>query len=133
VLRRTSTVFNLHSQKTDTYEGGLLEEILRKTGTLNSEHLREPVMEFYVIAESADGNRVVFSLAELDSGIIGSNILVADTMDGAPLSEREGLFKIVVSHEITSSALDSHAAIQHRRSCARAVPSPFIRIRRDSL
>jgi len=39
------------------------------------------------VAEGADGYRVVFSLAELDSGIADSEVLVADTMDGAPLGE----------------------------------------------
>jgi len=38
-------------------------------------------------------------LAEIDSGILDSEIIVADTMDGAPLSEKEGPFKIVAPHE----------------------------------
>ena len=42
------------------------------------------------MAEGADGYRVVFSLAELDSGIADSEVLVADTMDGAPLGDKQG-------------------------------------------
>ena len=52
-----------------------------------------------VIAEADDGYRVVFSLAELDSGIIESEVIVADTMDGAPLPEKLGPFRLVVPCE----------------------------------
>jgi len=76
-----------------------LEEILRKAGVPNGEHLRGAAMATYVMAEATDGYRVVFSLAELDSGILDSGIIVADTLDGAPLSEKEGPFKIVAPHE----------------------------------
>ena len=97
--RKTLSVVNPHSQKKETYEGVPLEEILRKAGVPNGEHLRGAAMATYIVAEAADGYRVVFSLAELDSGILDSDVIVADTMDGAPLSEKEGPFKIVAPHE----------------------------------
>jgi DMSO/TMAO reductase YedYZ molybdopterin-dependent catalytic subunit len=56
-------------------------------------------MATYVLAEGADGYRVVFSLAELDSGILDSEVIVADTMDGAPLGTNQGPFRIVAPHE----------------------------------
>ena len=56
-------------------------------------------MATYVLAEAADGYRVVFSLAELDSGILDSEVIVADTMDGAPLGEKQGPFRLVAPHE----------------------------------
>jgi molybdopterin-dependent oxidoreductase-like protein protein len=56
-------------------------------------------MATYVIAEAEDGYRVVFSLAELDSGILESDVIVADTMDGAPLAAKEGPFRLVAPHE----------------------------------
>lgn len=52
-------------------------------------------MATLVLAEAADGYRVVFSLAELDSGILESEIIVADTVDGAPLSAQQGPFRLV--------------------------------------
>jgi len=42
-------------------------------------------MTSYVVAEAEDGYRVVFALAELDSGFLDSEVVVADTMDGAPI------------------------------------------------
>lgn len=93
------TVVNPHNKKTEVYEGVLLEELLRKAGVAQGEHLRGPAMASYVVAEAEDGYRVVFSLAELDSGILDSEVIVADTMDGANLAEKEGPFKIVAPHE----------------------------------
>jgi hypothetical protein len=65
----------------------------------NGEHLRGAAMATYVVAEASDNYRVVFSLAELDSVILENDIIVADTLDGAPLPEKEGPFKIVAPHE----------------------------------
>jgi len=56
-------------------------------------------MANYVIAEAEGGYRVVFSLAELDSGILESEVIVADTIDGAPLSAQQGPFRLVAPHE----------------------------------
>ena len=42
---------------------------------------------------------MVFSLAELDSGIADSEVLVAGTMDGAPLGDKLGPFRLVAPHE----------------------------------
>jgi DMSO/TMAO reductase YedYZ molybdopterin-dependent catalytic subunit len=97
--RRTLSVVNPHSRKKETYEGVLLEEILRKAGVPSGQQMRGPAMAAYVLAEATDSYRVVFSLAELDSGVLENEIIVADTLDGAPLSEKEGPFKIVAPHE----------------------------------
>lgn len=97
--RKKLTVFNPHDKKTEGYEGVLLEELLRKAGVAQRENLRGPAMATYVLAEAADGYRVVFSLAELDSGILDSEVVVADSMDGAPLGEKQGPFRLVAPHE----------------------------------
>jgi hypothetical protein len=54
-------------------------------------------MATYVLAEATDGYRVVFSLGR--SGIIESEVIVADTLDGAALGAKEGPFKLVAPHE----------------------------------
>lgn len=56
-------------------------------------------MTTYVLVEAADDYRVIFSLAELDSGFLDSDVLLADTMDGAPLAPDQGPFKLVAPHE----------------------------------
>jgi DMSO/TMAO reductase YedYZ molybdopterin-dependent catalytic subunit len=97
--RKTLAVVNPHDKKTETYEGVLLEGLLQKAGVPHGEQLRGAAMAAYVIAEAADNYRVVFSLAELDSGILDSEVIVADTMDGAPLADKQGPFRLVAPHE----------------------------------
>lgn len=97
--RKTLSVVNPHNKKTETYEGVLLEELLHRAGVPQGEQLRGSSMATYVIAGAEDGYRVVFSLAELDSGILESEVIVADTMDGAPLGAKEGPFRLVAPHE----------------------------------
>jgi|SRR5215470_5642190 len=97
--RKTLSVVNPHSQKKEVYVGVPLEEILRKAGVPNGKHLGGSAMATVVAAEAADGYVVLFSLAELDSGILDSDVIVADTLDGAPLPEKEGPFKIVAPHD----------------------------------
>lgn len=56
-------------------------------------------MTTYVLATAADNYRVVFSLAELDSAFLDSDVLVAETLDGAPLGPKEGPLKLVAPRE----------------------------------
>ena len=97
--RKTLHAENSHDKKTEVYEGVPLEALLHKAGAPQGEDIRGPVMATYVIAEAEDGYRVVFSLAELDSGFLDSDVLVADTMDGAPLGPKQGPLKLVAPHE----------------------------------
>jgi DMSO/TMAO reductase YedYZ molybdopterin-dependent catalytic subunit len=97
--RKTLSVVNSHDKKTETYEGVLLEELLNRAGVAQGEKLPGALMATYVIAEAEDGYRVVFSLAELDSGILESDVIVADTLDGAPLAVKQGPLRLVASHE----------------------------------
>jgi DMSO/TMAO reductase YedYZ molybdopterin-dependent catalytic subunit len=97
--RKTLSVVNPHDKKKETYEGVALEELLRRAGATLDDQLRARAMATYVIAEGEDGYRVVFSLAELDSGILESEVIVADTMDGAPLLAQQGPFGLVAPHE----------------------------------
>ena len=65
--RKTLKVLNPHEKKTEVYEGVLLQVLLRRAGVPQGDGLRGATMAIYVLAEAADGYRVVFSLAELDS------------------------------------------------------------------
>lgn len=73
--RTTISATNTHEKKTETYEGVLLETLLQKAGVSHGEKLRGALMTTYVIAEAEDGYQVVFSLAELDSGFLDSEVL----------------------------------------------------------
>ena len=97
--RTTLHVTNPHEKKAELYEGVLLEELLRKAGVPHGEQLHGPLMATYVVAEAEDGYRVTFSVAELDSGILDSQVLVADTMDSGPIGPKFGPFRLVVPHD----------------------------------
>jgi hypothetical protein len=73
--------------------------LLQKAGAPQGDQIRGQWLASYVLVEAADNYRVVFSLAELDAGFLDSDVLVADTLDGAPLSADEGPFKLVAPHE----------------------------------
>jgi DMSO/TMAO reductase YedYZ molybdopterin-dependent catalytic subunit len=66
--RKTIHVMNLDEKREETYEGVLLETLLEKAGAPHGEQLCGQLMTSYVVAEGEDGYRVVFALAELDSG-----------------------------------------------------------------
>ena len=90
---------NSHTGKEETYEGAPLAELLRRAGLPQGESLRGAAMTAYIIAEGADGYRALFAAAELDSSFQDSDVIVADTLDGAPLTAHEGPLKLVAPHD----------------------------------
>jgi DMSO/TMAO reductase YedYZ molybdopterin-dependent catalytic subunit len=97
--RKTLHVENAHAKRTEVYEGVPLAALLQKAGVPQGEQVRGAAMATYVLVEAADDYHVVFSLVELDSSFLDSEVLMADTMDGAPLPPDQGPFKLVAPHE----------------------------------
>lgn len=97
--RKTVSVVNPHDKKAENYEGVLVEDVLKKAGVPQGEDLKGQLLATYLIFEAADGYRVAFSIAELDSGIVDSDVMVADTLDGAPLPPKQGPLRIVAPRE----------------------------------
>lgn len=97
--RKTLSVTNPHENKTEVYEGVLVEELLKRSGLPQGENLRGSALATYLVFEAEDGYRVVFSIAELDSGILDSGVIVADTVDGAALPSKQGPFRLIAPHE----------------------------------
>jgi DMSO/TMAO reductase YedYZ molybdopterin-dependent catalytic subunit len=77
------------------YDGVLVGEILKRAGATIGTEMRGAGIATYVVASATDGYQVVFSLAELDPAFTGSEILVADTLDGKPLVANQGPLRIV--------------------------------------
>ena len=97
--RKTLTVANPHDQKTEVYQGVTVEGLLKNAGMPQGEHLRGQSLATYVVFKAEDGYRVVFSIAELDSGIVDLDVIVADTMDGGAIPARVGPLRLVAPHE----------------------------------
>lgn len=81
------------------FEGVSGREVLKLAGAPLGKELRGANLAVYVVAEAADGYRVVYSLSEFDSGFKDATILVADKKDGKALSAEEGPLRIVVPGE----------------------------------
>jgi hypothetical protein len=56
-------------------------------------------MATYVQVDASDGYRVIFSLPEPDADFQDSEVIVADIMNGAPLDDKAGPFRIVAPHD----------------------------------
>jgi DMSO/TMAO reductase YedYZ molybdopterin-dependent catalytic subunit len=97
--RQTLVVMNEHEKKEETYQGVPLAEILKRAGVPQGTALRGPALAMYVRAEGADGYAAVFALAELDSSVQDSSVLVADTLGGQPMPEKLGPLRLVVPHD----------------------------------
>lgn|SRR5579863_2571163 len=92
----TLKVLDVHSGKTDVYEGVPLLTLLAKAGAPLGEKLRGKTMPTMVLAEATDGYRVAFALAELDAGLGDVRVLVADKVNGAPMDAEHGPWRLVV-------------------------------------
>jgi DMSO/TMAO reductase YedYZ molybdopterin-dependent catalytic subunit len=88
-----------HGQPPASYDGVALRDVLAKAGAPLGPALRGPALATYVLCAAADGYRVVFALAELDSAFTDDLVIIATRKDGQPLSAHEGPARIVAPGE----------------------------------
>lgn len=81
------------------YTGVSVQDILAKAGAPSGKELHGENMSKYLLARCTDGYQVLFSLAELDASIADKKVIIADTIDGKPLSESKGPLRIVAEGE----------------------------------
>lgn len=88
----------------ETWAGAPMIEILRAAGAPIGERLRGRNMAGYVVVIAEDGFRAVYALAEIDPGFSPQRrILVADSLDGQPLSGKFGNLRIANQGEAAFS------------------------------
>jgi DMSO/TMAO reductase YedYZ molybdopterin-dependent catalytic subunit len=97
-LPRASVTLSDHGKDT-SYEGVLLYDILKQAGAPLDSQLTGQALASYLLAEARDGYQVVYTLAEVDPAFTSNKIIIADTLDGKPLSETQGPFRLVVPQE----------------------------------
>ncbi|MFI4973703.1 MAG: molybdopterin-dependent oxidoreductase [Caulobacterales bacterium] len=85
---------------THTYEGPRLSVLLAKVGAPLGEALKGPEMSDVVLVTARDGYRVSLGLAEADPATHASAVILADRMDGAPIGEAQGPFRLVVEGDL---------------------------------
>ncbi len=81
------------------YEGVLAGELLKLAGVTLGQ-MRGNAVTSHVVATASDGYQAVFALVELDPAFSSHDIIVADTVDGKPLSGNLGAFRIVAPRDL---------------------------------
>ncbi|RKR83949.1 molybdopterin-dependent oxidoreductase-like protein [Mucilaginibacter gracilis] len=85
--------------KERVYSGVMLSAILQKAGVTMGKDLKGENLTKYVSVEASDGYQVIFALVELDKDFTDRQIILADEVDGKPLPEGDGQFRIIVQDE----------------------------------
>jgi len=86
-----------------TYEGVLVSELLKRAGAPSGPELRGPAVAAYVVATGNDGYQAVYSVAELDPVFSGSEVIVADSVEGKPLFDYQGPFRVIAPKDTRSA------------------------------
>jgi DMSO/TMAO reductase YedYZ molybdopterin-dependent catalytic subunit len=81
------------------FSGVAVSDLLQKAGVAMGPQLRGKNMAQYVVVTAADNYKVVFALPELDSVFTDRTVLLVDRMDGKPLPEGRGPYRIIVPGE----------------------------------
>jgi len=97
-MPRSSVSWSEHGPAVN-YEGVLLYEVLKAAGAPLDKQLSGKALATYVLADAKDGYEVVFTLPEVDPAFTDSKILVADTVNGQALGEKQGPLRIVVAQD----------------------------------
>jgi len=88
-----------HDGVESTFSGFELRSILAPAGAKFGKELRGPTIGQYLVIEAADGYRAVYSVTELDPDFTDKVVILADTVNGKPLSEKYGPWQIIASGE----------------------------------
>ena len=73
----------------------LVAELLKRAGAASGADLRGSAVAAYVVATGNDGYQAVYSAAELDPVFTGSEVIVADSVEGKPLFDYQGPFRLI--------------------------------------
>jgi hypothetical protein len=93
------TVHNEHSNADETYSGVRVADMLAKVDAPLGHDLRGPALGAYIVATGTDKYVAVLALAEVDTTFHSGEVIVADSMNGQPLDEKSGAFKLVVTED----------------------------------
>jgi len=88
-----------HDNKEHEYSGVLLSDILTQAGTLLGERSKKQTISRYVLLKAKDNYQCIFALAEIDPLFTSNKIILADKIDGKPLSAENGPFQLIAPFE----------------------------------
>lgn len=77
------------------YSGVMVIEVLKAAGATVGAQLRGENLAKYVLVTAADNYQVLYALPELDPEFTDDVVLLATAVDGKPLQQGEGPFRLV--------------------------------------
>ena len=95
----TITIHNPHSNTDENYSGVPLEKLFTELRAPLGKDLHGAALATYLVAIGSDGYRAVFALAEVDPSFHPGDVIVADAMNGKPLDEESGPFRLVTTED----------------------------------
>lgn len=98
-MAHTQVTGNDRDGKEHQYAGIPLVDLLKQAGATVGGELRGENLTKYVIVKAIDGYEVLFALPELDPEFASRSIILADSVDGAPLGSGVGPYRLVVPGE----------------------------------
>jgi hypothetical protein len=91
-------VHNEHTRTEEAYAGVPLTDLLTLIGVPMGKDLHGKAFLIYLLAEGTDHYRVLYSLSEVDPVNHTGEVIVADTLNNAPIIA-DGAFKLVNSED----------------------------------
>jgi DMSO/TMAO reductase YedYZ molybdopterin-dependent catalytic subunit len=98
-LPRVEVGAEMHGTR-HVFRGVVLTSLLERVGAPSGASLRGAELTHIVLVSARDGYRVALSLAETDAAVRAARVIVADEMDGAPIPEADGPFRLVVEGDL---------------------------------
>jgi hypothetical protein len=83
-----------------TFEGVPLSALLQRVGAPAGEALHGEALADVVVVRARDGYVVALALAEADPGMRKDAVILADRVDGAPIAEADGPYRLVVAADL---------------------------------
>jgi len=96
----TVTVNNAHTKTPETYSGVPVSELIKRAEpTLaNGEKPKTKPLMTIVVAGGTDDYHIVLTLCDIDPSCRNGMVIVADRLDGQPLTQ-DGAFKLIVTED----------------------------------
>ena len=85
--------------KEHTFKGVRLASILDSAGVTMGKELNGENLTKYILIKAVDGYEVIFSLPEVDPDFTSQTVLLAYMVDGKPLPNGEGPFRIIAPND----------------------------------
>jgi hypothetical protein len=83
-----------------TYEGAVLSDVLAEVGAPSEARLHGPPLDQILVVTGRDGFIAVLAIGETAKSLKGQPVILADRVDGKPLGDKEGAFRLVIGGEL---------------------------------